>query len=146
MILISGVRATPDFFAEDDGLGDFFERLPFLAALALERQVGLLFIHREIALKDALGALDDFAGLELIGEVGVRCLQTGHFEFGANEEADGRDQANLLAGVDVLLAMLHVDDTDYTTTAEDGHGEERLVAVFGKFVEKLEARIFGGML
>jgi hypothetical protein len=39
-----------DFVAEDDGLGDFLHGAAFLAALALQGKIGLLFCEAEFAL------------------------------------------------------------------------------------------------
>jgi hypothetical protein len=46
----------------------------------------------------------------------------------------------------VVLSVLQIDDTDHPAPAHQRHGEKSLITVFGKFVEKLEARIMGGVL
>jgi hypothetical protein len=45
----------------------------------------------------------------------------------------------------VRLAVLHVDDADGTSAAEERDGEKSFVAIFGKFVEELEARVLGSV-
>src|SRR5208283_4396559 len=54
------------------------------------------------------------------------------------------DHANLPAAVDVVLAMLQVDDTNHAAAAHERHREERLIAILGKFVEELETGIVRG--
>src|SRR5258708_16504932 len=51
-------RVALDFVAEHDGFGDFLHSAAFLAALALESEVGLLLGEAEITLQDAFSALD----------------------------------------------------------------------------------------
>ena len=46
----------------------------------------------------------------------------------------------------MVLPVLQIDDTDHSAPAHQGHGEKSLIAVFGKFVKKLEARIVRGVL
>jgi hypothetical protein len=46
----------------------------------------------------------------------------------------------------MVLPVLQIDDANYAAPAHQGHGEKSLIAVFGKFVEKLEARIVRGVL
>jgi len=43
------------------------------------------------------------------------------------------------------LAVLHVDDSDGASAAEERDGEKGFVTVFGKLVEELEARILGSI-
>jgi len=52
---------------------------------------------------------------------------------------------DLAFGVDVRLAVLHVDDSDGASAAEERDGEKGFVTVFGKLVEELEARILGSI-
>ena len=94
------------FVAEHDRFGNFFHRLALLAALPLEREIGLLLGESEIALQNSLGALDDLARLELLRKCRVCVLEAGHFDFCTHEKSDSRDQANFAAAVDVMLTML----------------------------------------
>jgi len=41
--------------------------------------------------------------------------------------------------------VLHVDDSDGASAAEERDGEKGFVTVFGKLVEELEARILGSI-
>jgi len=141
--MVAGVAL--DLVAEDNGFGHVFHGSAFLATLALEGEVGLLLGEAEIALQDAFGALDEFAGFKLLREVGVFALEARHFDFGADQESDGGDELYLALGVDVRLAVLDVDDADGAPTAEEGHGEESFVAVFREFVEELEAWVLGSI-
>ena len=77
--------------------------------------------------------------------MGVFTFQARHFDFGADEESDGGDELDLAFGIDVRLPVLHVDDADGAAAAEEGDREERFVAIFGKFVEELEARVLRGV-
>ena len=54
---------STDVIAQDDGFGNFLHRFAFLAALALQGKVSLLFVETQIALQNSFGALDDFSGL-----------------------------------------------------------------------------------
>src|SRR5450432_221481 len=96
-------RIAFHFFAEDHGFGNFFHGAAFLAALTLESEVSLLFGKAEFALQNAFGALDELAGFELLGKVGIFALEAGHLNLGANEESDGGDELNLALGVNVRL-------------------------------------------
>jgi len=77
--------------------------------------------------------------------VGVFALEARHFDFRADQESDGGDELDLAFGVDVRLAVLHVDDSDGASAAEERDGEKGFVTVFGKLVEELEARILGSI-
>jgi len=116
-----------------------------LAALALEGEVGLLLGEAEVALQDAFGALHEFAGFELLGEVGIFAFEAGHLDFGADEKSYGGDELNLAFRIDVRLPVLHVDDAHGTSAAEERDGKKSFVTVFREFVEELEARILGGV-
>jgi hypothetical protein len=129
------------FFAQDNGFGYGAHGHAALAALLLEHKVSLLFAQAQIALEDAFAALDDFAGLELLAEVRIFVFEAGHFDFGADQEADGGDELNFGVGVGVGLAVLQVDDANDFVAAEDGHREKGFVTVFGQLVEALETGI-----
>jgi hypothetical protein len=77
--------------------------------------------------------------------VGVLALKTSHFDFGPNEESYGGDELDLAFGVDVMLAVLYIDDADGASAAEERDGEKGFVAVFREFVEELEARVLGSV-
>ena len=49
----------------------------FLAALALQGKIGLLFAHAEVSLQNSFRAFHDLAGLQLFGEVRIRFFQPG---------------------------------------------------------------------
>jgi hypothetical protein len=112
-------RVALDFVAEDDGFGHVFHGAAFLATLALEGEIGLFLGEAEVALQDAFGAFDEFAGLELLREVGVFALEAGHFDFGADQESDRGNELDLAFGVDVRLTVLHIDDADGSSAAEE---------------------------
>jgi hypothetical protein len=135
------LRISSDIVAQHDCFRDFLHGYTFLAALALQRQIGLLFVQAEITLQNAFGALDDFPGLQLFGESGVGLLEARQFKFGAYEKSYCGDHADLATAIDVVLAMLQIDDTHDATAAHQGHRQKCLVTVFRQFVEKLEARI-----
>jgi len=61
-----GLRVAADVVAQDDRFGNFFHGAALLAALALDGQVGLLFVQSKISLQDAFRALDYFARLQLL--------------------------------------------------------------------------------
>src|SRR5687767_414982 len=86
--------AAAQLVAEDDRLGDLLLGLAPLPALALDGQVGLFFSDAQIALQDALGAIDDFSRLEPLGQLGVLDLEARHLDLGADEEPDGGDELN----------------------------------------------------
>jgi hypothetical protein len=56
-----------ELFAEDDGLRDLFHGFAALAAFTLQGEVGVLFAELEVALQDALGALQQRPRLEPLG-------------------------------------------------------------------------------
>ena len=80
------LRISSDIVAQHNCFRDFLHGYTFLAALSLQRKIGLLFVQAEIALQNALGTLDDFPGLQLFGECGVRLLEARQFKFGAYEK------------------------------------------------------------
>src|SRR3954470_23822358 len=90
--------------AKHDGFRNLLFRLPPLAALALDRQIRFLFSDRQIALQDALGAVEDLARLEALGELRVLLLEPRHLDLGADEETDHRNQLRVLAAVLLRLA------------------------------------------
>src|ERR1700678_1408373 len=53
------------FFAQHNRFRNFFHRLALLAALPLERQVGLFFAQSKIALQNPFGAFHNFSRLQL---------------------------------------------------------------------------------
>src|SRR6185503_8322335 len=141
----SGLLASAEVVAQHDRFRDFLLRLPTLPALPLDGEVGLFLGDSEIALKDALRALDDLPCLEPLGQLRVLDFEPRHLDLGADEEADGRDELDVLPAVVVRLTMLQVDDADQLAARQHGHREEGLVAIFGEFVECLEARILEGV-
>ena len=143
--LRGGFRGAFYFFGEDDGFGDLLHGFASLAALLLERQVGVLFGGVHVALQDAFGAFEELAGFQALRELGVGGLQARHFDFRADQEADCGDEADVALAVDVGADVLQVDDADETAAAEQRDGEEGLVGIFGQLIEELEARIFGGI-
>src|SRR5690606_37860139 len=104
--------------AQQDRLGDFLLRPPPLPALLLNREVRLLLGDPEVALQDRLRAVDQLALLEPFREGRVLVLEPRHLDLGADEEADRRDRLDLLARVDVRIAVLEVDDADELAAAE----------------------------
>lgn len=143
--LRSGLCGAFHFLAENDGLGDLLHGFAGLAALLLESQVGALFGRAQVALQDSFGAFEEFAGLEALGELRVGGFQARHFDFGADEEADGGDQLDVALLVNVRADVLQVDDADKPAAAEQRNGEERLVGILRQLIEELEARIFRGV-
>lgn len=114
-----GLRVAAHVVAEDDGFCDFAHGTAFLAALTLDREIRLLFIEAQIALQDALGALYHFARLQLLRERRVRFFEPREFNFGSDQESDGGDHANFAAAVNVMMAVLQVDDTDHASATHD---------------------------
>ncbi len=51
------------FLAQDDRLGNFSHRLPFLPALLLQCQIGLFLAQSQFALQNPLGAFHNFSRL-----------------------------------------------------------------------------------
>jgi len=141
------LRISSYFVAQHNRLGNFLHRFALLAALALERQVGLLFVQSQIALQNAFGAFHDLASLELFGESYVCFLQPCQLNFRSDEKSYGGNHANFATPVNVMLAVLQVDDTDHSSPAHQRHGKKCFITVFGQFVEKLKAgilrRLFG---
>src|SRR5271156_842064 len=80
-----------------------------------------------------------------LGEGGVGGFRASHFDFCADQEADSGDEADVALTVDVRADVLQVDDADEAAAAEEWHGEECLVGIFGQLVEELEAGIFCGV-
>ena len=114
--------------------------------MLLQSEVGLLFIKTQIALQDALGALDELASFQALGELDVFRFEAGHFDFRADQKTDGGYQADVPLAVHVRLNVLEIDDANQPAAAEQRNGQESLVTVFGQFVEELEARISRGVL
>src|SRR2546425_1308854 len=54
-------------------------------------------------------------------------------------------ERNLMGAMPVGVFVLDVDDPNHLPLGHDGHGEKRLVAVFGQVMEELEARIIAGV-
>ncbi len=50
--------------AENHGFSNFLHGLAFLSALPLQGEIGLLFAQSHVALQNAFGTLDKFAGLQ----------------------------------------------------------------------------------
>src|SRR5947207_8563 len=80
-----------------------------LAALMLDLQVRLLLADAQVALQDALGAIEHLARLETLGELAVLHLQASKLDLGAHQEPDSRDELDLGPAVLVWIAMLEVD-------------------------------------
>src|SRR5262245_51487264 len=76
--LHAGLGATPQLVADEDGLGDLLLGLAALAALALDGEIRLFFRDAQVALQDALRALDDFPLLEPLRELAVLGLEPRH--------------------------------------------------------------------
>src|SRR5580765_3369766 len=129
----------------DDSFGYFFHGFALLTALATEGQIGLFFAQAGLPLQDALGAFDDFAGFELFGQLRAFFFEAGHFDFGADEKADGGDEADFAFVVGVRLAILQIDDAHRAAAAQQRNRQEGFVAVFGEFIEELEALILKGV-
>src|ERR1700682_6229294 len=62
-------RGSFDVIAQDDRFRDFFHRYAPLAALPLQRDIGLLFAQLQIPLQDSFRALDDFPRFQLLGKL-----------------------------------------------------------------------------
>ena len=66
-----GLFSSAEIVAQHDGFRNLLLRLPALPALALDGEVGLFLGHAEVALQDALRALDDLPRLEALGQLRV---------------------------------------------------------------------------
>src|SRR6266851_8622841 len=105
-------RGTFHVVAQDDRFRDFFHRFAPLAALPLQRDIGLLLAQLQIPLQDSFGALDDLPGLQLFGKLRVLSLESSHFDLGAYQKSNRGNQIDLALAVVVRLPVLQVYDSD----------------------------------
>src|SRR6516225_2042543 len=101
----------------DDGFGHLFHRLALLAALTAEREVRLFFAESGLTLQDTFGAFDHLSGFQFFRELRAFLFEAGHFDFGADQKANRRDEANFGFAVSVRFAVLQIDDPDRTAAA-----------------------------
>ena len=142
----SGLRQAfaAKMFGEEDGVSDFAHGLPSLSAFALHGAVGLVLREVEVALEDSLSPIYHLASLESNGEFEILGLKAGAFDLGADQNADGRDEAALEICVNVRVAVLEIEHADNTVGTDDRSAEHSLETVFGQIDEGLEARVFAG--
>src|SRR5262249_58420172 len=132
-------------FGGNNRFGYFFHGFALLAALPAEGEVGFLLAQAGLALQDAFGAFDDLSCFEFFAKLGAFFFEAGHFDFSADEKADGRYKADFGFAVGMRVAVLEIDDADGAATAQQRNGKEGLIAVFGEFIEELEARVLKGV-
>src|SRR5687767_7276137 len=109
-VVRSALFAPAEVVAKHDRFGDLLLRLPTLPALPLDGEIGLFLGNAKVALQDALCALDNLPRLEPLGQLRVLDFEARHLDLGADEEADVRDELDVLPAVVVRLAMLQLDD------------------------------------
>ena len=103
---LRGSFTPAQIVAEDDRFGDLLLRLPTLTALTLDRQIRLFLRQPEVALQDALGAIENLPCLEPLRQLRVLDFKTRGFDLGANQKSDRRDQLHLAPVVIVRLPVL----------------------------------------
>jgi hypothetical protein len=99
----------------------------------------------QVALQDAFAALDDLAGDQFLGKMGVLLLEAGALNFSPNQKTDRGNELNLGLGMGVRAAVLQVDDADELVAGNDGHGEKSFEAILGELVEGLKAGVLKGV-
>ena len=133
-----------DLFAQQNRFSDFLHGFLAFAALALEREIGFVFVHGEIALQDSLRAVDEAARFGQLRELRFFGFQERPLNFGTNQETDYGEETDFALAVKVRLAVLQIYDSHQTVAGQHRHGEQRLITILGEIVERLKAGIEPG--
>lgn len=107
--------------AEDDCLGNFSHRLASLLAFSLQSEVRVVSTDFPVPLQDSLRTLDKLPGFQMKGEIQILALESRLFYLRTNQETQGRDHADLPLAVQILGAILHVDDADEPPATSQGN-------------------------
>ena len=140
-----------ELLGQNDRLGQLLHRTAQPAAFIAHPQVRFFLGEILAALQDALGALHHLAGFQLpldlgglFGQARVLFFQQALGDGAAHLLAHELDGGNLLGGVRVPLAMMHVDHADDLALVDQRHREEGLVGILHQRGKEFEPRIGGG--
>lgn len=81
--------------------------------------VGFIFAEGEIALEDALGAVDGLSRLKPVGQLRVLRFQTGTLDLSSDKIAQRGKQAHFVRAVLVREPVLQIDNADDPVCADD---------------------------